>query len=65
MSKRKLSAELQTGDCVVMPWSENKVIADFEDGGAFPYIERIAVFTDGTYMCLEKGLDYEVMEETA
>lgn len=58
---RKLSEDLKTGDVLAMPWCGAKMIAGFEDHSGFPFIDRIAVFTDGTSMALEKGLDYEIL----
>lgn len=59
---RKFAEELKAGDVLALPWCGAKVIAGFEDHAGLPYIDRIAVFTDGTSMSLEKGLDYEVAE---
>lgn len=58
---RKMGEELQAGDVLAMPWCGAKAISDFEDHGGLPFIDRIAVFTDGTSIALEKGLDYEIM----
>lgn len=63
---RKFAEELREGDVLAMPWCGCKAIAEFEDyGGPFPFVDRIAVFTDGTSMALEKGLDYEIIKEGA
>lgn len=61
---RKLSEDLKAGDVLAMPWCGPKTIAGFEDHAGLPFVDRIAVFTDGTNMALEKGLDYEILEPT-
>ena len=58
---RRFSEDLKPGDVLAMPWCGAKTIAGFEDHGGLPFIDRIAVFTDGTSMALEKGLDYEIL----
>ena len=62
---RKFAEDLREGDCLLLSWCGEKVIERLEDhGGPFPYSHQLAVFTDGTSMTLEKGLDYEVKEAT-
>lgn len=56
----KQSEKLQAGDTLKMRWCGNKTIAKFvEYKGVFDFVDRIAVFTDGTRMSLEKNRYYE------
>ena len=58
----KMSEDLQHGDTLKMIWCGNKIIKSFEPYvGTFDFIDRIAVFYDGTKMSLEKGHFYEVV----
>lgn len=58
----KKSEDLQRGDILKMIWCGNKVIKDFEPyKGKLNFIDRKAVFHDGTKMSLEKCQFYEVI----
>lgn len=58
----KMSEDLQRGDILKMIWCGNKVIKCFEPYiGKMDFIDRKAVFHDGTKMSLEKGRFYEVV----
>lgn len=58
----KMSEDLQRGDVLKMIWCGNKVIKGFEPyTGKMDFIDRKAVFHDGTKMSLEKGHFYEVV----
>lgn len=58
----KISEDLQQGDALKMIWCGNKVIKGFEPyTGKIDFIDRKAVFYDGTKMSLEKGHFYEVL----
>ena len=59
MTKR--SEDLQVGDVMKFGWCENKVIKEFiEYKGNFDFVDRIAVFYDGSKMSLSKGYYYEI-----
>ena len=58
----KMSEDLQHGDTLKMIWCRNKIIKSFEPyTGKMDFIDRVAVFYDGTKMSLEKGHFYEVV----
>ena len=58
----RMSEDLRHGDILKMIWCGNKVIKGFEPYiGKFEFIDRKAVFYDGTKMSLEKGRFYEVV----
>lgn len=58
----KMSEDLQHGDILKMIWCGNKVIKGFETyTGKMDFINRKAVFHDGTKMSLEKCRFYEVV----
>ena len=60
----KMSEALQHGDILKMIWCGNKVIKGFEHyTGKLDFIDRKAVFYDGTKMSLEKGHFYEVVND--
>ena len=59
----KMSEDLQHGDTLKMIWCGNKIIKSFEPyTGKMDFIDRVAVFYDGTKMSLEKGYFYEVVK---
>lgn len=56
--KYKREDELQEGDCIVM-LGTCRIIAGFREyTGPIDFVARIAVFTDGSSMSLEKGHPY-------
>lgn len=58
----KMSEDLQCGDTLKMIWCGNKVIKGFKPyTGKMDFIDRKAVFHDGSKMSLEKGHFYEVV----
>ena len=58
----KISHDLTVGDTLKMIWCGNKRIMDFAPYiGTFDFVERIAIFTDGTRMSITKGYYYEVI----
>ena len=60
----KMSEDLQCGDTLKMIWCGNKVIKGFEHyTGKLDFIDRKAVFHDGSKMSLEKGHFYEVVND--
>lgn len=59
---KKVSYELKEGDVMKMIWCGDKVIKEFKPyNGPFDFVERIAVFYDGSGMSIEKGHYYEVV----
>ena len=59
----KMSEDLQHGDILKMIWRGNKIIKNFEPyTGKMDFIDRVAIFYDGTKMSLEKGHFYEVVQ---
>lgn len=60
MNKR--SEDLQIGDTLKFGYCENKRIKEFiEYKGVFDFVDRIAVFYDGSKMSLTKDHYYEVV----
>lgn len=60
---KKRSWELKVGDVLQATWCGPRLIAGFEEyTGPIDFVERIAVFHDGSKMSLEKGYVYEVLE---
>lgn len=58
----KISYDLVIGDTLKMGWCENKRIVDFTPYiGTFDFVERIAVFSDGTKMSITKGHYYKIV----
>lgn len=54
------SEKLKKGDTLKSKWTNNKTIIDFKEyKGVFDFVDRIAVFHDGTKMSLTKGHFYE------
>ena len=63
MTKR--SWELQAGDILASVWCGPKMIVGFKEyTGPIDFVERIAVFHDGSGMSLEKGHVYSVLDQT-
>lgn len=61
--KRVEQAVLQKGDCLLMGYCADKVIARFEEyKGNFDFVARVAVFTDGSKMSLTKDYFYYILE---
>ena len=59
----KRSWELQAGDIVASTWCGPKTIMEFKEyAGPIDFVERIAVFHDGSRMSLEKGRMHKVLE---
>ena len=60
--KRVTQESLQVGDILRLIWCGDKHIIRFEDyRGAFDFVKRIAVFSDGSRMSLIKGYYYEAL----
>ena len=58
----KMSEDLQHGDILKMIWCGNKIIKSFEPyTGKMDFIDRVAVFYDGTKMSLGKSYFDEVV----
>ena len=65
MIKPKTSEEsaLKVGDCMILGYCPNKVIAGFEKySGPHDFIARVALFTDGSKMSLDAGRNYWILE---
>ena len=61
--KKVEQASLQVGDCLHLIWCGDKHIIKFEEyKGVFDFVERIAVFSDGSKMSLSNGRFYEILE---
>lgn len=59
MNEYKDQKELKPGDGMDL-WCGIKVIHHFEDyTGPFDFVARVAIFTDGTKMSLERGGYYK------
>lgn len=62
--KRVRQESLQVGDILHLRWCSDKHIVRFEEyKGAFDFVSRIAVLSDGGKMSLTKGYYYEVLEK--
>lgn len=60
--KRIRQESLQVGDILHLRWCSDKHIVGFEEyKGAFDFVSRIAVLSDGGEMSLTKGYYYEVL----
>ena len=58
----KCSWELQAGDIMAFVWCGPKMIVGFKEyTGPIDFVERVAVFHDGSRMSLEKGRMYSVL----
>lgn len=61
--KRVKQESLQVGDILHLVWCGDKHILRFEEyKGVFDFVDRIAVFADGSRMSLEKGYYYQIAE---
>lgn len=61
--KRVPQESLQVGDILHLVWCGDKHIVRFEEyKGVFDFVDRIAVFSDGSRMSLTKGNYYEIVE---
>ena len=61
--KRVKQESLQVGDILHLVWCGDKHILRFEEyKGVFDFVDRIAVFADGSRMSLTKEKYYEVVE---
>ena len=61
--KRVKQESLQVGDILHLRWCGDKHILRFEEyKGVFDFVDRIAVFADGSRMSLTKEKYYEVVE---
>ena len=61
--KRVKQESLQVGDTLRLGWCGVKHILRFEEyKGVFDFVDRIAVFADGSKMSLTKCNYYEIVE---
>ena len=59
----KRSYDLRAGDILMSVWCGPKMIVGFKEyTGPIDFVERIAVFHDGSRMSMEKGHVYSVLE---